>query len=34
MTLETTGYWLIFSQQLAEELWEAGILARPNDYGP
>ena len=34
MTLETTGYWLIFSQQLAEALWEAGILARPNNYGP
>ncbi len=34
MTLETTGYWLIFSQELAEALWEAGILARPNNYGP
>ena len=32
--LETTGYWLIFSQALAEQLWNAGILARPNDYGP
>ena len=32
--LETTGYWLIFSQELAETLWEEGILARPNDYGP
>jgi DEAD/DEAH box helicase domain-containing protein len=32
--LETTGYWLIFSPDLTELLWEAGILARPNDYGP
>ncbi len=32
--LETTGYWLVFSQDLAEQLWQAGILARPNDYGP
>ena len=34
MTLETSGYWLIFSLALAERLWEAGILLRPNDYGP
>jgi DEAD/DEAH box helicase domain-containing protein len=34
MTLETSGYWLIFSLELAERLWEAGILLRPNDYGP
>lgn len=32
--LETSGYWLIFSQPLTEALWEAGILLRPNDYGP
>jgi len=32
--LETTGYWLLFSPQLAEKLWQEGILARPNDYGP
>lgn len=34
MTLETTGYWLIFSQALTERLWDLGILLRPNDYGP
>jgi DEAD/DEAH box helicase domain-containing protein len=34
ITLETSGYWLVFSLQLAEKLWEAGILLRPNDYGP
>ena len=32
--LDTSGYWLVFSQLLAEELWEAGILLRPNEYGP
>ncbi len=32
--LETSGYWLVFSLELAEELWDAGILLRPNDYGP
>lgn len=34
ITLETTGYWIIFSLELTEELWEAGILLRPNNYGP
>ena len=34
ITLETTGYWLIFSQALTEELWERGLLLRPNNYGP
>lgn len=34
MRLETDGYWLIFSQSLAEQLYDAGILLRPNDYGP
>jgi DEAD/DEAH box helicase domain-containing protein len=34
VTLETTGYWLIFTQALAEHLYEQGILLRPNDYGP
>ena len=34
MTLETDGYWLIFSEKLAESLYEAGILLRPNEYGP
>ena len=34
MTLETSGYWIIFSQELTEKLWDAGILLRPNEYGP
>ncbi len=34
MTLETSGYWLIFSQELTEKLWDLGLLLRPNDYGP
>ncbi|MCA9973895.1 MAG: DEAD/DEAH box helicase, partial [Anaerolineales bacterium] len=34
MTLETSGYWLIFGEALSEELYDLGILLRPNDYGP
>lgn len=34
MTLETTGYWLIFGEALTEQLYERGILLRPNNYGP
>lgn len=34
MTLDTTGYWLIFSADLTEKLYQRGILLRPNDYGP
>jgi DEAD/DEAH box helicase domain-containing protein len=34
MTLETSGYWLVFGESLAEQLYDAGILLRPNDYGP
>src|SRR5690606_2181828 len=34
LTLDTTGYWLVFGEQLTERLFEAGILLRPNDYGP
>ncbi|NKQ37533.1 MAG: DEAD/DEAH box helicase [Chloroflexi bacterium] len=34
LVLPTSGYWLIFSENLAETLYDAGILARPNDYGP
>ena len=34
MTLETTGYWLVFSEALAGQLYDLGILLRPNDYGP
>ncbi len=32
--LDTQGYWLIFSESLTEKLYTAGILLRPNDYGP
>ncbi|MCB8938776.1 MAG: DEAD/DEAH box helicase [Ardenticatenaceae bacterium] len=34
MVLETSGYWLIFSDALTERLYDAGILLRPNNYGP
>lgn len=34
MTLETSGYWLVFGEALTEQLYDAGILLRPNDYGP
>lgn len=34
MTLETDGYWLVFSEELTEQLYDAGILLRPNNYGP
>ncbi|MCP5094182.1 MAG: DUF1998 domain-containing protein, partial [Chloroflexi bacterium] len=34
MTLDTTGYWIVFSESLTEELYERGILLRPNNYGP
>lgn len=34
LILETSGYWLIFSEALTERLYEAGILLRPNNYGP
>ena len=34
MVLETSGYWLIFSDALTERLYNAGILLRPNNYGP
>ena len=32
--LDTNGYWLIFGETLTEQLVEAGILLRPNEYGP
>jgi len=32
--LQTVGYWLIFSQSLADQLYDLGILLKPNDYGP
>ena len=31
---ETTGYRLVFGKALSERLYDAGILMRPNDYGP
>lgn len=34
LELLTNGYWLVFSEELTEELYDAGILLRPNDYGP
>lgn len=34
LELDTNGYWLIFGEQLSERLFSAGILLRPNDYGP
>jgi DEAD/DEAH box helicase domain-containing protein len=34
MVLETTGYWLVFSEALTDRLVAAGLLLRPNDYGP
>ncbi|MFK7801082.1 MAG: DEAD/DEAH box helicase [Anaerolineae bacterium] len=32
--LDTMGYWLIFGEELTERLYEAGVLLRPNNYGP
>lgn len=34
LTLETTGYWLVFNEALTDRLYDLGILLRPNDYGP
>lgn len=34
LELETHGFWLIFGQTLTEQLYDEGILLRPNDYGP
>ncbi len=33
VTLETTGYWLVFGEAMTETLYDAGVLLRPNDYG-
>lgn len=33
MELDTSGYWLIFGSELTEQLYEAGVLLRPNYYG-
>lgn len=32
--LDTTGYWLVFGEQLTARLQDEGILLQPNDYGP
>ena len=34
LELFTNGYWLVFSEELTEDLYDAGILLRPNNYGP
>ena len=31
---QTTAYWLWISPEVTEQLMEAGVLLRPNDYGP
>ena len=31
--LQTVGYWLIFSEALADQLYDLGILLKPNNYG-
>jgi DEAD/DEAH box helicase domain-containing protein len=33
MVLQTVGYWLIFGEKLADELYDLGILLKPNNYG-
>lgn len=32
--LDTSGYWLVFGEELTSRLEEQGILLRANDYGP
>jgi DEAD/DEAH box helicase domain-containing protein len=32
--LHTTGYWLTLSEELTQQLQEAGVLPAPIDYGP
>ena len=32
--LDTDGFWLVFGEQLTDQLVAAGILVRPNNYGP
>ena len=34
MELETEGYWLVFGEALTERLVAAGLLTKPNEYGP
>lgn len=32
--LDTQGYWFVLSQALTEQLYDEGVLLRPNEYGP
>jgi len=32
--LDTNGYWITFGERLTDELVEAGLMVRPNEYGP
>jgi DEAD/DEAH box helicase domain-containing protein len=32
--LDTDGFWLVFGEQLTDQLVAAGILVQPNNYGP
>lgn len=34
MVLDTTGYWMVFGDALTDRLVAAGLLFRPNEYGP
>ncbi len=34
MELDTDGFWLVFGEQLTDQLVAAGILVQPNNYGP
>jgi DEAD/DEAH box helicase domain-containing protein len=34
MELDTNGYWIVFGKRLTDRLVEAGLLNRPNEYGP
>lgn len=34
MELDTNGYWIVFGESLTDRLVEAGLLVRPNEYGP
>jgi DEAD/DEAH box helicase domain-containing protein len=34
MELDTNGYWIVFGERLTDRLVEAGLLSRPNEYGP
>ncbi|HET6445619.1 MAG TPA: Zn-binding domain-containing protein, partial [candidate division Zixibacteria bacterium] len=34
LELDTSGYWIVFGEKLTDRLVEAGLLVRPNEYGP